>query len=248
MQGRATWVSVVAIVLSTVSVAVMAQDDLEVPGLGLGPRINAIILQEEAFVDRLGVPGAVPVPVIEEELPDDAKAVVDALDKEAAEIRRKAEQEVSARREKAIKALKTLQDKYTRDAKLDEAVAIRDRIRRLSVAHLKPVKNPGNLSGYINKIDHTFYFDVVGAANSGSVWGTEVYTCDSSLAAAAVHAGVLKNGQRGMVKVTIIRSPNEFFGSVANGVRSSSWGTFPAGYTVEAPEPRDAATEPASDR
>jgi hypothetical protein len=248
MQGRVTWVCVVAVILGAGAWISNAQDDFEVPGLGPGGRFNAIILQEEIAIDQLGALRGVPVPAVEEELPDDAKAIVDALDKEAAEIRRKAEKDVHARREKAIKALKELQDKYTRDAKLDEAVAIRDRIRRLGVAHLKPTKNPGNLYAYVNKIDHTFYFDVVGAVNAGSVWGTEVYTCDSSLAAAAVHAGVLKPGQRGIVKVTIIRSPNEHFGSVANGIRSSGWGPFSASYTIEAPEPTDVSTEPEKDR
>jgi len=41
-----------------------------------------------------------------------------------------------------------------------------------------------------------------------SIWGSEVYTYDSHLATAAIHAGVLKAGQRGIVKVTMVKSPD----------------------------------------
>ena len=183
-------------------------------------------------------------PPVDEDLPDDAKALLEAHEKEAVDIRRKAELEISNRRDKTIKALKQLQDKYTKDAKLDEAVAIRDKIRKLAVSHLRPARNPGNLSGYQQKIDQTFYFDVTGRAH-GTIWGSEIYTCDSNLSKAAVHAGVLKVGQRGIVKVTILRSPNEHVGSIANGIASANWGPFAASYTVESPDPSDVSTSDA---
>ena len=56
---------------------------------------------------------------------------------ERAAIQKEAEQQVCARRQKLIEELKPLQDKYTREAKLDEAVAIRDLIRTLQ----EPVEN-----------------------------------------------------------------------------------------------------------
>lgn len=239
MLWRATWVCAVILISGLFESVVMSQDDLEVPGLGVRRfpgGVQLLIRDEDDLI------GAVPpAPPVDQDLPEDAKALLDGLEKEAADIRRKAELEISTRREKTIKALKQLQDKYTKDAKLDEAVAIRDKIRKLGVAHLKPVRDPGNLSGYQRKIDQTFFFEVTGAVN-GAVWGTELYTCDSSLAAAAVHAGVLKVGQRGIVKVTILRSPNEHLGSVANGVRSRDWGAFPASYTVESPQPSDVSS------
>src|SRR5262249_50411886 len=47
--------------------------------------------------------------------------------------------------------------------------------------------DPGYLSNFQQHVGQSFYFRVTGAAN-GSVWGTDVYTTDSALAAAAVHA------------------------------------------------------------
>jgi len=177
-------------------------------------------------------------------LPPDAEAVIKVFEDEAAAIREKAEQEIQSKRQTLIKSLQALQDAYTRAARLDEAVAIRDTIRQLRVAHLKPLPNPGNLSRFANCIGQTFYFEVVGRS-SYSIWGTEVYTYDSDLATAAVHAGVLKAGQRGIVKVTMINSPEMHRGSTHHGVTSYDYGPYAGSYTVELPRPTD-QTPPAS--
>lgn len=182
---------------------------------------------------RVRVGGAIVMQQMEHDsVPADAQALVTVFDSEAAAIRAKAEQEIQIRRQTLIAGLQALQDAYTRQAKLDEAVAIRDRIRQLKVGHLKVEPYPGNLSAYANRIGETFYFEVTGAVNA-SIWGTEVYTYDSDLAAAAVHAGVVKLGKSGIVKVTMVKSPDSHRGSTQNGVTSSNWGNYSASYTVE---------------
>lgn len=89
---------------------------------------------------------------------------------------------------------------------------------------------PANLYDKANQIGKTFTFKVTGAA--GSVYGTDVYTLDSSLAAAAVHAGVVKMGATGVLRVKIIESPETFVSSTRNGITSSAWGRYPAAYKV----------------
>lgn len=169
---------------------------------------------------------------VAEPLPADAQALINVFDGEAEAIRQKAEQEIQVRRVSLIASLQALQDVYTREAKLDEAVAIRDTIRQLRVAQLKPLPDPGNLSDYAARIGEALYFEIVGQVGH-SVWGTEVYTCDSHLATAAVHAGILKKGQRGIVKVTIVKSPESHLGATQNGVTSANWGYYGSSYTVE---------------
>lgn len=93
------------------------------------------------------------------------------------------------------------------------------------------IPNPGNLLSYNDKFDQSYAVTVTGKT-SGSVWGTGTYTTDSDLAAAAVHAGVLKDGETGTVHVTIVKSPPQFAGSSANGVTSNGWQSFPAAFTV----------------
>jgi hypothetical protein len=109
-------------------------------------------------------------------------------------------------------------------------------LRSLAVPEPPPetvavLPDPGNLVNLHGQIGKTFVFTVTGAA-AGSVWGTDVYTSDSTLAAAAVHAGILQPGQTGMVRVLILMPPATFQGSTRNGVASMAYGPFPGAYRV----------------
>jgi hypothetical protein len=48
----------------------------------------------------------------------------------------------------------------------------------------------------------------------------------------AVHAGVLKDGEAGIVKVTFAPGQSSYAGSDKNGVKSSSWGSYDLSYKV----------------
>ena len=104
-----------------------------------------------------------------------------------------------------------------------------------AAAESAAVKNaqpdPGNLTNFQNDVGKTYYFRVTGAVN-GTVWGTGVYTSDSPLATAVVHAGVLKVGQTGVVKVTIVPAQDAYQGSTQNGVTTSEYGPWPGAYRV----------------
>jgi hypothetical protein len=91
--------------------------------------------------------------------------------------------------------------------------------------------DPGNLKALEGSVGKTFRFKVTGVA-TGSVWGTDVYTTDSTLATAAVHAGVLKAGQTAVVRVKIVAPPATFEGSTRNGVTTGPWGAYPGAYQV----------------
>jgi len=91
---------------------------------------------------------------------------------------------------------------------------------------------PPSLTEYTNRIGQTFTFRVTGNAAAGSVWGTDLYTTDSALAAVVVHTGLIKNGETGVIKVTIMASPPAFVGSTRNGVTSSPYQMYPASYRV----------------
>jgi hypothetical protein len=90
--------------------------------------------------------------------------------------------------------------------------------------------DPGQLNGYQNKVGQTFYFRVTGAIDD--VWGTDIYTTDSSLAAAAVHAGIVRLGQTGVVKVTILAGQQSYAGTTRNGVSSGAYGWHNASFKV----------------
>jgi hypothetical protein len=72
---------------------------------------------------------------------------------------------------------------------------------------------------------------VTGAIN-GSIWGSDIYTADSNLASAAVHAGVVKVGQTKIVKVKIVPSPQAFQASSRNGVTTTGYGPYPGAFRL----------------
>jgi hypothetical protein len=93
--------------------------------------------------------------------------------------------------------------------------------------------DPGTLSDYRGTVGQPLYFEVLGSAN-GPIWGTDTYTDDSQLATAAVHAGVLKPGQRGTVKVRMLPGQFAYQGSTRHGVATGSYGNWGGSYRVEA--------------
>lgn len=103
----------------------------------------------------------------------------------------------------------------------------------LLAANAQPA--PASLMTYANQFNKVLVFKVTtnppnfGGLNPGGLWGSDQYTLDSSLALAAIHAGILKPGETGVVRVKIIPSPQIFTGSIRNGVQSQAFGVFPGG-------------------
>ena len=87
--------------------------------------------------------------------------------------------------------------------------------------------SPAQLRGYVGA---TVTLEIVGA--TGDVWGSDVYTDDSSIAAAAVHAGILKIGERGLVTITIAAGQESYSGSTRNGIASQNYGHFDGSFKI----------------
>jgi hypothetical protein len=76
-------------------------------------------------------------------------------------------------------------------------------------------------------------FSVVCPVNCkmGSVWGTDMYTTDSSICVAAMHAGVIST-DGGPVKVTLKPGKPSYVGTARNGVTTSQWNAFDKSFAV----------------
>ena len=95
--------------------------------------------------------------------------------------------------------------------------------------HVAP-EVPSNLLSYRDKVGQVFQFTLTGTL-TGSVWGTDIYTDNSELACAAVHAGVVLPGETKVVTVRILAGQSWYQGSSHNGVTSSSYGPFHGSFT-----------------
>lgn len=64
---------------------------------------------------------------------------------------------------------------------------------------------------------------------SGSVWGTDVYTTDSSLCRAALHAGAT-GAQGGRVRAALLPGCPAYSGTLRNGVPTTAWGAYASSF------------------
>lgn len=117
---------------------------------------------------------------------------------------------------------------------VQELVAYFDRKGKLSPRQLKALleKNyvagdaPAGMHGLCGTIGATYYFRVTGQLE-GTVWGTDVYTRDSNIGAAAVHAGLVKPGETRVLRMEVMPARESYPGSERNGVTTTDYGSFP---------------------
>lgn len=67
---------------------------------------------------------------------------------------------------------------------------------------------------------------------SGAIWGTDIYSIDSSVCVAAIHAGVLELGEAGSVVVTYVEGQESYEASERNSISSMSWGSYFGSYSL----------------
>lgn len=97
---------------------------------------------------------------------------------------------------------------------------------------ISPIPQHGTIWEYAGRPGKELAFKVTGPAApiaalgqaQCNIWGTGVYTTDSHIATAAVHAGIVAPGQTAVVRVRVLQSPQQFEGSVQNNVTSYPYG------------------------
>ena len=97
------------------------------------------------------------------------------------------------------------------------------------------IQDPGSLSIFEGLEGRTLAFQVTGSA-SGSVWGSDVYTADSSLSTAAVHAGLVRVGETSVVLVDFLPGQSSYVGSQRFDITSRNWGSYQMSYRLRNPQ------------
>ncbi len=90
---------------------------------------------------------------------------------------------------------------------------------------------PPNMLELCHDIGANYYFRVRGDTE-GQVWGTDIYTGDSLLSVAAVHAGLVKPGDTAVVKVTVVAPLAKYAGSIRNNVKTHDFGRYGSAYKL----------------
>ncbi len=128
-----------------------------------------------------------------------------------------------------------LQEDYGRRGRTADVEAVARLVQQLETEPIGDVQPaPSTMEAHRGRIGEAFLFSVTGST-AGPLWGTDVYTTDSAPAKAAVHAGVLRSGESGIVRVTIVERLPNYKGTTRNGVTSSPWhDPWHGAYRIEA--------------
>lgn len=102
-----------------------------------------------------------------------------------------------------------------------------------STQNLKP-NAPESMTDYQENIGKTYTFIVKGNINGGSIYGgkNNIYTSDSDLSVACVHAGILKDGSVGKVTVKVLADQGSYPSLTRNGITSGEWGAWRGAYQI----------------
>lgn len=73
-------------------------------------------------------------------------------------------------------------------------------------------------------------FECSAGGAGGNVWGADIYTDDSSICEAAVHAGVITRAEGGVVHFELLGAQPSFQGSERNGVTSMRYPGWPGSF------------------
>lgn len=87
-----------------------------------------------------------------------------------------------------------------------------------------------NAAEHRGKIGQRFSYSCAADGTAGSVWGTDVYTDDSSICTAAVHAGEITIMLGGTVTIEILAGLSSYTGSERNGVTSNDYGVWDGSF------------------
>lgn len=79
----------------------------------------------------------------------------------------------------------------------------------------------------------------------GNVWGTDIYTNDSAVCRAALHAGAITT-EGGTVTIRPAPGQGSYIGTSRNGVASSNYGAWGASFAFEGTSGADTTAEPAT--
>ena len=89
------------------------------------------------------------------------------------------------------------------------------------------------------------YRITITGTTGGAIWGTDIYTSDTYIPCAAVHAGFIANGETKEVYIKVVQGLSEYIGSTRNGVSTSGYGGWGLSYQfVSAPMSYKATISP----
>jgi len=84
-------------------------------------------------------------------------------------------------------------------------------------------------------VGQRFVYSCPAGGSAATIWGTDVYTDDSSVCTAAAHAGLITLASGGQVTIEMRPGQEAYPATERNGVTSSPWGSWDSSFVFVAP-------------
>ena len=97
---------------------------------------------------------------------------------------------------------------------------------------ITPIAWDTTASGFKGEAGQTYTFRCPAEGTEQGVYGSDIYTQDSSICTAAVHAGLFSLAQGGVVTIEYRPGRSTYGSTVRNGVKSRTWGEYPRSFVV----------------
>ena len=91
-------------------------------------------------------------------------------------------------------------------------------------------KDTANSQKISKNLDQDFSFICLPNGTIHTIWGTDIYTSDSSICTAAVHSGLINAKDGGEITIRIAPGDDSYQGTKRNGVESRRYGSWGASF------------------
>jgi LCCL domain len=99
-------------------------------------------------------------------------------------------------------------------------------------ADITPIAWETTPAGFKGEDGQTYTFRCPEAGTENLIWGSDVYTQDSSICTAAVHVGRISLASGGIVTIEFRPGRSTYGSTVRNGIKSITYGEYPHSFVV----------------
>jgi hypothetical protein len=97
---------------------------------------------------------------------------------------------------------------------------------------ITPIAWDTTANGFKGEAGQTYTFQCPEEGTEHGIYGNDIYTQDSSICTAAVHAGIITLAQGGIVTIEYRPGRATYGSTVRNGIKSRTWGEYPRSFVV----------------
>ncbi len=166
-------------------------------------------------------------PIPDYYLPNDAAKIITKMEDKVAQAYSSVDGQVETLKRKTARKLSSLQSTYQKRGQSSEAALIYTKIKE--VQGVLGIENWASPREY--DVGRKTRYELIGNTY-GAIWGSDTYTSDTDPATAAVHAGLLLPGERGIVEIEVVPGQSHYSGGDRHGVVAQPWGQWPVSYII----------------